>query len=76
VTIQVARDGLRHLIEGRLSVLYHRAAYTLCHPRTGACVEVLYAGHGIHDASTTITVALYAMLFIVALAHLIWVHME
>lgn len=76
MSIRVATEGWIEKLIGFGSVLYHRAAYTLCHPRTGACVEVLYAGHGIHDASTTITIALYAMLMIVALAHLIWVHME
>lgn len=46
----------------------------LClHPRTAALVEVTYACHGIVAAHHWVVLMIYGALFIVSMAHLIWV---
>lgn len=54
----------------------HKAVQVLLHPRVGAGFETIYAAHGLHSADGWFVGAIYAGLFLIALAHLIWAHME
>lgn len=43
------------------------------HPRTAALVEMTYACHGLLAAHHWVVMLIYGSLFVVSMAHLIWV---